>query len=115
MPSTQHHRTRSSHRWRVRLHLAWSCIGGILLFGFSVLHGINSSDADYMMELIVAWGAAALGLYSGIYVLKRGHRKQRIMAAIALAVIGSSMAVVTLLNRTPEPAALPPRPADLSE
>src|SRR5438552_1473722 len=107
--------TRISERWRVRLHLLWDCTGGLLLFGLSVIHGINNSDPSYITELIAAWSVAALGVYSGIYVLKRGHRKQRIAAGIALALVGSSMAVVTFLNRTPDPMSPPARPPDLSE
>jgi peptidoglycan/LPS O-acetylase OafA/YrhL len=108
-------RTRTSHRWRVRLHLLSACTGGLLLFGFSVLHGINNSDPSYITELLIAWSAAALGIYSGIYTLKRGHRKQRVAAVLALALIGCSMVVVTFLNRSPDPSSPPARPADFLE
>jgi len=108
-------RIRTSHHWRVRLHLLLACTGGALLFSFSVFHGINNSDSFYIMELGVAWGVAALGFYSAIYALKRGHRKQRVLAVVALALIVSSIAVVTLLNSTPDPTSPPARPPDSSE
>ena len=81
---------------------------GLLLFGFSVFHGINKSDALYLPELGLAWSLAAGGFYCGLCAFKRGRRKQRALAALALALIVSTMALVTLLNRTPDPLAPPP-------
>lgn len=68
-----------------------------------------------MTELSIAWGVAVLGFYSSIYAFKRGHRQQRIAVVMALALIGSSMAVVTFLNRTPDPTSPPARPDELGE
>src|SRR4051794_1059277 len=106
-------RTRKSLRWTLRLQVFCALACGVLLFAFSVWHGIQISDVYYTMELAVAWSLAALGVCSALYVLKRGHRKQRLAMVLALALIGVSLGVVTLLNRTPDPTLPSSRPPDL--
>lgn len=108
-------RIRKSLRWRIRFHILSACTCGLLLFAFCVWHGINKSDTYYATELSVAWGLALLGCYSAIYVLKRGHRKQRVAVVTAIALIVSSMATVSFLNHTPDPSVAPPRPLDSAE
>ena len=116
MSPLQHpHRPRGSHRERVRRHLLGAWAGGLGLFGFSVFHGFNASDSFYRTELIAAWSVAALGFYFGLRAFQRGRHRQRSLAAVALALIISSLLVVTLLNRTPDPMSAPPRAADFGE
>jgi peptidoglycan/LPS O-acetylase OafA/YrhL len=101
-PEITHQPHRRHRRLRLRLHLLCVSVAGLLLFPFCVFHGINKSDAFYSTELAVAWIVALGGGYSGIRAFKRGGRSQRIIVLIALALIGSSVATITLLNRAPE-------------
>ena len=115
MPLPTSHRARGSKRGRMRRHLLGALASGLGLFGFSVFHGINTSDTFYRTELLAAWSLAALGFYSGLRAFQRGRHRQRSLAALALALILSSLLVVTLLNRTPDPMSPPPRPSETGE
>ncbi len=101
-PEVTHAATSRGRRRRLRLHLLCVSVAGLLLFPFCVVHGINKSDAFYSMELALAWIIALVGGYSGVRAFKRGRGLQRIIVLIAIALIGSSLATITFLNRAPE-------------
>jgi hypothetical protein len=65
--------------------------------------------------MAAAWIVAIGGGYSGVRAFKRGRRSQRIIVLIALALIGSSVATMTFLNRAPEFTVPGPSPADFGE
>ena len=109
-PAAHRHR-----RLRLRLHLLCVSVVGLLLFFFCVFHGINKSDAFYSTELAIAWIVALGGGYSGVRAFKRGGRSQRIIVLIALALIGSSLATMTFLNRAPEFTLPGPSAPDFTE
>ena len=105
-PPMPHTRTRI--RRLIWLVVSSAIAYGLLLFGFCVLHGLNESDPFYRSEWIGAWSLAVLGIASAIYGIKHGRRRQRLVAIIALALIASSIPVLTLLKRSP--ASPPPLP-----
>ncbi len=114
-PEVIHTATSRGRRRRLRLHLLCVCTAGLLLFPFCVFHGINQSDAFYSTEMAIAWVIALGGGYSGVRAFQRGRRSQRIIVLIALALIGTSLATITFLNRAPEFSLPGPSSPDAAE
>lgn len=114
-PEITHGRHRPGRRLRLRLHIAFACFAGVGLFVFCVFHGINKTDSLYGVEMAGAWLVFVAGSYSGARAFKRGNRSQRIIVLIALALLGTSVAAMTLLNRAPEFTVPSPSPAGVSE
>lgn len=95
--------------------MAFACVAGVGLFVFCIVHGISKTDSFYGLEMAGAWIVFLAGSYSGVRAFKRGNRSQRIIVLIALALLGTSVAAMTLLNRAPEYSLPRPSPAGAGE
>ncbi len=109
MPSSS---TRGRRSNKTRWHLLSVSLCGLFLFGFCVFHGIHQSDARFDMEIASALALAFLGIYSGIYAFKHAHRRQRVIVALALALIISSLVTSFFLGNVSESPPVPRSPPD---
>lgn len=104
--------TYGHRRWKRRGPLVFVFFCGLLLFGFYAFHGINKSDDLYALEMVVAWALALSGIYFGIRTYRRGNASQRVAVAAALALIISSMVIITLFGSYSDSPPSIPQPSD---
>ena len=112
MPRTSTHAQR---RLKKRVALLVVCLSSLLLFGFAGFYGLNKSDSLYGEEMISVWCLALVGGCLGLRTFKRGHRLERMTIAVALAIIVSSIVIITFFNGGSDSPPLPLQPDFIGE
>ena len=102
--------THGHRRWKRRASLVFVFLCDLVLCGFYAFHRISKSDDLYGVEIMVAWSLAVSGVYFGIRAYQRGKANQRVAAALAMII--SSILLITLFSSYSDSPPGIPQPSD---